>query len=216
MVACARADILDMIALCYPVQLEMTRIHAAKPMRFKLSIVQHPFPPLRCVSAFAVNPLLSYRTLLAKHSNASFALLSIVHAGFRYTTTMVELEAALESLSTIVDVTLRVSDSISGQATAICSQSGTSLAIEFLSPTGDVPLLGTSIIDVDSAHLVEEQKGTKEDEVCSGRGLCDQTTGSCTCFPGFGSSNGQGEKGVLDDCGYIIPIFRCEDGSLEC
>ena len=129
-------------------------------------------------------------------------------------TTLTELEVALESLSTIVDVT--VSAAGSDITTPICSLGGTIVNIEFLSPTGDVPLLGLGLVDIDSAFVIETTMGTKEDETCSGRGLCDQTTGSCTCFSGFGSSNGQGGKGTLDDCGLVIPIFRCEDGSGDC
>ena len=132
----------------------------------------------------------------------------------RHETTLTELEVALESLSTIVDVT--VSAAGSDITTPICSLGGTIVNIEFLSPTGDVPLLGLELVDVDSAFVIETTMGTKEDETCSGRGLCDQTTGSCTCFSGFGSSNGQGGKGTLDDCGLVIPIFRCEDGSGDC
>ena len=128
---------------------------------------------------------------------------------------MTELEVALESLGTIVDVRLS-STGLDPDTTVICSESGSSTLIEFLSPTGDVPLLKASLIDIDSAFVQEQVKGTKEDAVCSGRGLCDETTGSCACFAGFGSSDGQGKEGRLDDCGYVIPIFRCEDGSLEC
>lgn len=127
--------------------------------------------------------------------------------------TVADLELALESLSSIVDV--RLTGTLD-KATPICSYAGTSTTIEFLSPTGDVPLLRLDLVDIDKAFVIEETPGTKENDICSGRGLCDQTTGSCTCFPGFGSSNGQGGKGTLDDCGYVIPIFRCEDGSLEC
>ncbi len=132
----------------------------------------------------------------------------------RSTAKLVEVEVALESLSTIVDVNLGAINS--DQTTSICSEGGSSTTVEFLSPTGDVPLLQVSLLDVDSASIQEQVKGTKEDEACSGRGLCDQTTGSCTCFSGFGSSDGQGQKGTLDDCGFVVPIFRCEDGSLDC
>ena len=128
---------------------------------------------------------------------------------------MAELETALETLSTIIDVSVSSGDS-EPTSTPICSSTGTAVSIQFLSPTGDVPLLGLELVDVDSAFVVESVKGTKEYESCSGRGLCDHTTGSCACFSGFGSSNGQGGKGVLDDCGYVIPIFRCEDGSGDC
>ena len=41
---------------------------------------------------------------------------------------------------------------------------------------------------------------------CSGRGLCDHETGSCACFTGFGSSDNQGQSGVLANCGYHEPI----------
>ena len=133
----------------------------------------------------------------------------------RYATTLAELEVALEALSTIMDVTLSAGDS-DMMSTPICSSVGTTVTIEFLSPTSNVPLLGLDLVDVDSAFVTETTMGTKEDDVCSGRGLCDHTTGSCACFSGFGSSNGQGGKGTLDDCGYVVPIFRCEDGSVDC
>jgi hypothetical protein len=32
--------------------------------------------------------------------------------------------------------------------------------------------------------------GTKEEVECSGQGMCDEHLGQCTCFEGFGSSNG--------------------------
>jgi hypothetical protein len=32
--------------------------------------------------------------------------------------------------------------------------------------------------------------GTKEEVECSGQGMCDEYLGQCTCFEGFGSSNG--------------------------
>lgn len=36
--------------------------------------------------------------------------------------------------------------------------------------------------------------------------LCDRTTGECSCFPGWSSSNGAGGIGDRSDCGYRVPM----------
>merc|ERR1712139_659947 len=33
--------------------------------------------------------------------------------------------------------------------------------------------------------IYNDQRGTTENKECSGRGLCDETTGTCTCFKGY-------------------------------
>jgi hypothetical protein len=38
--------------------------------------------------------------------------------------------------------------------------------------------------------LLHVTAGTKEDIECSGQGTCSEVTGRCSCFQGFGSSNG--------------------------
>ena len=58
-------------------------------------------------------------------------------------------------------------------------------------PLGDDPL---------TTHTVESIE-------CSGRGLCDQSLGTCACFEQFGASDGKGGKGVLEDCGYVLPLI---------
>ena len=60
--------------------------------------------------------------------------------------------------------------------------------------------------NVDSIEIIEDVKGTKENSVCSGRGICDTSTGECNCFTGYGSSDGKGGKGTFRDCGYLEPI----------
>lgn len=52
-----------------------------------------------------------------------------------------------------------------------------------------------------ACHVGIVQAGTKEYELCSHKGLCDYTMGTCECFPGYGSSDGQNNKGSLGDCG---------------
>ena len=72
---------------------------------------------------------------------------------------------------------------------------------------------GTMSIAVDGAALSDDDSvsgalvsvvGTTENEPCSNRGLCDRTTGRCMCFPRYSSSDGLGNSGDLDDCGYIM------------
>eukprot|EP01035_Chromulina_nebulosa_P023087 gene23087-29913_t len=46
----------------------------------------------------------------------------------------------------------------------------------------------------------------KENIECSGRGLCDHITGECSCFTGFGSSDGKSGSGTKRDCGYLEPL----------
>lgn len=55
-------------------------------------------------------------------------------------------------------------------------------------------------------HGVKTVEGTQERITCSGRGLCDLTQGSCTCFSGYGSSDGSGKEGTRKDCGYLLPV----------
>jgi len=43
-------------------------------------------------------------------------------------------------------------------------------------------------------------------QTCSRRGICDQTTGKCKCFPGWGSSDGSGSLGPNNDCGHRLKL----------
>ena len=116
------------------------------------------------------------------------------------TMTLADLELALEELWGIWDVKLSL-HVVGGDddSNFVCSTSGTNILIDFLRPTGDLPLLEAS----DASITISEYKtGTKEWEECSGRGLCDRTSGVCNCFSGYGSSNGQGGPGPYGDCGY--------------
>ena len=65
------------------------------------------------------------------------------------------------------------------------------------------PALGGKLVVATKTYTNAE--GTLENHVCSDRGLCDTATGTCTCFPGYGSSDGAGGEGKRGDCGYIEP-----------
>ena len=41
---------------------------------------------------------------------------------------------------------------------------------------------------------------------CSGKGICDQNTGECKCFVGWGSSDGAGNMGPNNDCGHRLKL----------
>lgn len=91
-------------------------------------------------------------------------------------TSLLGLERALEALDSVVDVDVTSPDGNS--SIPMCASTARTVYVEFLSPTGDVPLLAVDPVNVDSAAVSEHTKGTKEYDVCSGRGLCDSATGS--------------------------------------
>jgi hypothetical protein len=97
--------------------------------------------------------------------------------------------------------------------------------ITFDGVPGDVPVItadttslelvegsaGTGVITIaadDSAVTslgnYTARMGTTENDVCNNRGLCDTSTGKCTCFSGWASSDGLGNAGALGDCGYRV------------
>ena len=60
----------------------------------------------------------------------------------------------------------------------------------------------------DSAgNVYESVVGTKESAPCSNRGICDPTSGICSCFNSNGdaydTSNGYGGPGQRGDCGWV-------------
>jgi len=118
--------------------------------------------------------------------------------------TATQLKAALEGMSTIgqVDVTCAGS--------TMCTPSGTTCSIAFLTELGDVPSLrvmpdapSASSLPADT-YFWEELKGTGEPQECAGRGRCkaDHEVGMCSCEPENVSSGGPGKIGARGDCGY--------------
>jgi hypothetical protein len=124
-----------------------------------------------------------------------------------YNSKVADVKAALESLSTLYAVSVYLDDeNADATTTPVCSVSGTTWHIEFLSPTGDVPNVKATTDAIEAFTITERTKGNKEWIECSGRGLCDHETGLCECAAGFASSNGRGEPGLRNDCGYKTPI----------
>ena len=87
-----------------------------------------------------------------------------------------------------------------------CSQDlWRNLTMTFTSELGDLPLTS-----VDSRKLVgggyvssELVAGSKEDVVCSHRGVCDETIGECECFSTYESSDANNSFGLRGDCGFM-------------
>lgn len=130
------------------------------------------------------------------------------------------IQAALEALPTIGAGGVRVILS-SAQA---CMDSGGSWTIEFLNKFGDVPLLVPDkqflsfSSPVQSVLLLvsQVQVGTKENLECSNRGLCDASTGYCTCSTNFDTSDGYAASGTRGDCGFATQAIQACPGTVSC
>eukprot|EP00501_MAST-03F_sp_TOSAG23-6_P000411 GSMAST32.ASY1.ANO1.423.1 assembled CDS len=125
------------------------------------------------------------------------------------------IEAELEKLETINDVTVTLEFS----SPKVCTNLGSSTAITFLTEHGDLPALRMmrNSLTTTSTTAITFSIGTKEDNIssvtgtkenveCSGRGLCE-STGICTCDPGFSNSDMKGSAGDVGNCAY-------QDGSV--
>ena len=122
--------------------------------------------------------------------------------------TTATVKETLESMAGIGEVNVDIATN--GNTDSICTSAGNQFIITFLTEHGDLPELKLTTLSIgttsDPATVTEYRKGTKEWEECSGKGLCDRSTGICSCFSGYGSSDGKGGEGTKADCGYIEPL----------
>lgn len=130
------------------------------------------------------------------------------------------LKGYLEAIESITEVEVTFST-----GNTMCTTDGSNVvSLKFVQELGALPALtgfyqtngvtlthgsGTPALNIASAGGalggVTTQTGTMENIECSGRGTCNHETGVCHCFPGFGSSNGNLQKGQRGDCGWKVP-----------
>ncbi|KAG6620832.1 tenascin-like protein [Phytophthora cinnamomi] len=124
------------------------------------------------------------------------------------------LESALESLATIGNVTVTYSTDTNGvTGSPACNAAGSNtMRIEFLTNFGNLPPLrwildGALTLTINVDGVGGSVQGTKEEAVCSNRGICNHLTGVCRCAYGFTSSDSFGGEGDRGDCGYMEPLY---------
>lgn len=132
--------------------------------------------------------------------------------------TEAELKAELEKLSSIGTVDVVFTDKAAANTTEtktaadrVCTALGTNRAIvTFKTDFGDLPAMKAPTLRFIANLVIETDgtgfsvRGTKENDMCSNRGLCDYSLGECQCFLGFGNSDGFGNNGPRSDCGRHI------------
>ncbi|CAM9346168.1 unnamed protein product [Chrysoparadoxa australica] len=124
------------------------------------------------------------------------------------TLTISQLETALEGLGTIGDVVVTAST-----GTAVCAASaGLTVDVQFRTELGtSLPKLRTPTTSnlaggAASITITKQITGTKTLVECSEHGLCTEATGECSCFEGWGSSDGDRNVGHRQDCGAnLVP-----------
>jgi hypothetical protein len=107
--------------------------------------------------------------------------------------------------------------------TQACLDAGTSFTVEFLQNFGAQPLLvpdASNLYFQDAVTKVslivtKQQTGTKENDACSNRGICDRATGYCTCSTNYATSNGYNKDGTRGDCGKSTSTILACPGKRE-
>ena len=121
-----------------------------------------------------------------------------------------DVTRAINALSSLQGQQPKVSVSWTAGVDRACISSGNNIQVTFLQDFGDLPLLlpdGTNLGQTSASDtpLITAQKvvtGTKESDICSNHGICDEKTGICKCLADWKTSDGYGNAGKRGDCGY--------------
>jgi hypothetical protein len=152
-------------------------------------------------------PIMETQQLTCSGTGGSFSLAfrSEVATSIPATASPTDLETALESMSSIGDVTL------TGGSNPVCTAGGTStFNIQFATELGNLPLLRLVSNDLtggtaaSGVAITELTPGSATLTECSGHGSCDRQLGECNCFTGWTNSDGSGNLGYREDCGHYI------------
>nr|AIG55691.1 secreted protein [Thraustotheca clavata] len=137
------------------------------------------------------------------------------------TDSSVIMQAKLLALPSISGIAV----TYSGITQQACTILGNTITVEFTQDFSDVPsLVGNAAqLTLSTAGvqpkltIVTTVQGTKENAYCSNRGVCDRTSGICTCFTNYFSSDGNGNIGKRGDCGAAVgAITQCPGAVLAC
>eukprot|EP00636_Phaeomonas_parva_P017009 CAMPEP_0118881234 /NCGR_PEP_ID=MMETSP1163-20130328/20733_1 /TAXON_ID=124430 /ORGANISM="Phaeomonas parva, Strain CCMP2877" /LENGTH=1262 /DNA_ID=CAMNT_0006817951 /DNA_START=152 /DNA_END=3940 /DNA_ORIENTATION=+ len=117
------------------------------------------------------------------------------------TSTEVEIEAALDNLPTIGDVAITSSNA----GAAFCDSTGSvTLTITYKTEFGSLPLVAATVAaGTATVNIQQSTAASKTATDCSDHGICDPLTGTCNCFDGWASSDGDGGNGLRMDCGHL-------------
>lgn len=131
-----------------------------------------------------------------------------------------DLQTYIEALPTIGKGNVKIVMH-GGQA---CVNYGTTWTVEFLQAFGSLPLMVPDTRKLKYANALDRAQltviklvaGTKEDDPCSNRGICDTSSGVCECSDFFDTSNGYDLPGTRGDCGYATQTIQFCPGTVSC